>query len=195
MCEYIKSKYSYTQSWFLNSEISKVLCNNVDTNLKHNILEIGCFEGLSSVFFSDNLLNNNDSTLTCVDPYYESGTVPGITCKFVNQDVKNRFLENIKKSNNYKKITFHNITSDEFFKTNKKTFNFIYIDGCHENDYIERDITNSFKFLEKNGILWMDDYGGDDGIRIRKLIDSVLQRYDGQYDIIWKGYQIAIRRR
>ena len=61
--------YKYKQTWFLYSEISKLLisyCQTYDTN---TILEIGCFEGLSSVFFADNLLNNLNSTLTCVDPF------------------------------------------------------------------------------------------------------------------------------
>jgi hypothetical protein len=35
------------------------------------------------------------------------------------------------------------ITSDIFFKNNKKTYNFIYIDGSHEVDFIERDMENS----------------------------------------------------
>ena len=43
--------YKYEKEWFLHSEISKLLmsyCKSDDTN---TILEIGCFEGLSSVFF------------------------------------------------------------------------------------------------------------------------------------------------
>ena len=61
--------YKYTQSWFLDSEAIKLVLTYLDTNKKNNILEIGCFEGLSSVFFADNLLNHAESTLTCVDPF------------------------------------------------------------------------------------------------------------------------------
>uniref|UniRef100_A0A6C0H8U0 Class I SAM-dependent methyltransferase n=1 Tax=viral metagenome TaxID=1070528 RepID=A0A6C0H8U0_9ZZZZ len=64
--------------------------------------------------------------------------------------------------------------SDNFFINNNKTYNFIYIDGCHETDYIERDMENSFKCLDKNNIMWMDDYGGGDGIQIKNTMDKFL---------------------
>lgn len=60
------NNYKYSQTWFLESEIKKKILNFLDKTKKHNILEIGCFEGLSSVFFADNLLDDINSTLTCV---------------------------------------------------------------------------------------------------------------------------------
>ena len=40
----------------LGSEIKHMLLNHIDTSSKNTILEIGCFEGLSSAFFAYNLL-------------------------------------------------------------------------------------------------------------------------------------------
>jgi hypothetical protein len=77
---------------------------------------------------------------------------------------------------------------------NKNTFNFIYIDGCHEVDFIKRDMENSFTILEKNGIMWMDDYGGGDGIKIKNVMNSFLEKYAGQYVLIHKGYQLVIKK-
>ena len=62
-------KYKYSQHWFLVSEIRRNLSNVLDQTKENRILEIGCFEGLSSVFFADNFLNNPNSSLTCVDPF------------------------------------------------------------------------------------------------------------------------------
>lgn len=189
-------KYNYTQNWFLKSEIKNVLLKLVDHNLKYNILEIGCFEGLSACFFSDNLLDNIQSSLVCVDPFYKSGTVKGITSKYVDEKTKTRFLENTRKSKNSDKITFNNMTSDDFFKINTNTFNFIYLDGCHEPDYVARDVENSFKFLEKGGILWIDDYlCRSNGVnKIKNTIDIFLSKYKSQYKIIHNGYQIALKK-
>jgi len=188
-------KYKYTQSWFLDSEIYRYLLKVCNGNLKYNILEIGCFEGLSSVFFSDNMLNHELSTLTCVDPYFKSGSVEGITSKYVNDEVKETFLENIKKSKNFKKIQFHNMMSDTFFSNNQMLFDFIYIDGCHDPPYLTRDLINSFKFLNHNGIIWLDDYGGGNpGAMCKDTIDKCLNLYKGKYTIIHKGYQLAIRK-
>ena len=49
------------------------------------------------------------------------------------------------------------ITSDEFFKNNKNTFDIIFIDGMHEAHQVYKDITNSIKVLNKNGIIVCHD--------------------------------------
>jgi len=43
--------YKYSQSWFIGSEINNRLVDFFDKSKENKILEIGCFEGLSSVFF------------------------------------------------------------------------------------------------------------------------------------------------
>ena len=53
---------------------------------------------------------------------------------------------------------------------------------------------NAFNILEKNGIIWMDDYGGGDGIQIRNTMNSFLKKYMGHYELIHLGYQLAIRK-
>jgi hypothetical protein len=134
-----------------------------------------------------------ESTLDCVDPFYKSGTVKGITSKFVDEEVKKKFLYNISNSTNSDKIIFHNTTSDKFFVLNTKTFNLIYIDGCHELGYIERDMTNSFNCLCKNGIMWMDDYCGGDG-KIKLFMDKWLDTYKSKFKLIHVGYQVGIQK-
>lgn len=187
------SKYTYTQNWFLISEIKRDILHYVNKKQKYNILEIGCFEGLSACGFSDNILDHKESTLDCVDPFVLSGTNSKITTTCVTSDTELMFRKNINLSKNSKKITFHKMTSDDFFLTNKKLFNFIYIDGCHELEFIINDMENSFKCLEQNGIMWMDDYGGGGG-KIKIYMDRFLEKYKGQYNIIHKNYQLAIRK-
>ncbi len=63
------NKYKYSQIWFLYSEIKNNLFTFLDKSKENKILEIGCFEGLSSVFFADNFIDNQNSILTCVDPF------------------------------------------------------------------------------------------------------------------------------
>lgn len=58
------------------------------------------------------------------------------------------------------KIELNNIikkTSDDFFKDNDKNFDIIFIDGMHQVEYILKDFNNSVKFLNKNGIIFLDD--------------------------------------
>jgi len=184
--------YKYTYDFFGISEIKQILFNFIDQPATNNILEIGCYEGLSSVYFADNLLNNNNSTLICVDPF--NNILNNDHKDLLTGDQEKNFDNNISICKNTSKITVYKITSDEFFINNTKLFNFIYIDGCHESEFITRDMENSFKFLEKNGIMWMDDYLGGTG-GIKNTMDMFLHKYYGQYDLIHKGYQIAIRKK
>ena len=53
---------------------------------------------------------------------------------------------------------------------------------------------NSFYNLEKNGIMWMDDYEGGDGIQIKNSMNAFLEKNKGLYELIHKGYQLAIKK-
>lgn len=190
------NNYKFTQTWYLNSEIRKNLLNHIDKTKKYNILEIGSFEGLSACGFSDNIMNHHDSILDCVDPFILSGTNEKITTKNVISNTEEIFINNINLSKNANKIKLYKQTSDDFFKTNQKFYDLIYIDGCHEPEFIKNDIDNSFKFIKKNGIIWMDDYGGNttNNGKIKIHIDNYLKNYENSYIIIHKNYQLAIKK-
>tara|TARA_B100001059_G_scaffold159372_1_gene158953 strand:+ start:230 stop:946 length:717 start_codon:yes stop_codon:yes gene_type:complete len=49
------------------------------------------------------------------------------------------------------------LTSDQFFRENKKTFDCVFIDGLHTYNQVKKDIQNSLKFLNKNGIILLHD--------------------------------------
>ena len=53
----------------------------------------------------------------------------------------------------------HRKTSDDFFDQNQLKFDLIYIDGNHLFDFVVRDITNSLNFINRDGIIVLDDYG------------------------------------
>jgi hypothetical protein len=49
------------------------------------------------------------------------------------------------------------MTSDDFFKINKDTFDIVFIDGLHHADYVYRDIINSLRILNNGGCLVVHD--------------------------------------
>ena len=49
------------------------------------------------------------------------------------------------------------MTSDHFFSINKDNFDIIFIDGLHEYSQVMKDIKNSLKFLNKEGIILLHD--------------------------------------
>ena len=48
-------------------------------------------------------------------------------------------------------------TSDNFFKNNKENFDLIFIDGLHYYHQVKKDIINSLKFLNKDGVIILHD--------------------------------------
>jgi len=52
-------------------------------------------------------------------------------------------------------------------------------------------LENSFAALQDNGIMWMDDYDN----QTRETFENFLTKYRGHYDIIHKGYQLAIQKK
>ena len=184
--------YKYTKSWFLHSEVRILLPDILDTSAIHRILEIGCFEGLSSVFFADLFLGHSESSMTCVDPFM--GLETNDHKKFLENGEEKNFDHNIKTCKNAEKIQVYKVTSDEFFKTNNSTYTFIYIDGCHECENIKRDMENAHEVLERGGIMWMDDYGGGNGDNIRNTMNSFVGLHKDEYEIIHSGYQLALKK-
>jgi predicted O-methyltransferase YrrM len=182
----------FSQSWFMDSEINKKLSGYLNETDFRNILEIGCFEGMSSVFFAENFLSHSNSTLTCVDPFLSIDNNDHNIYLQNNEEL--HFYHNILNCKNSHKIKIYKMTSDLFFENNKVTFDFIYIDGCHEPEFVERDLTNSFKFLNINGIIWMDDYLGGEKFKIKNAIDKTLEQFKSHFEIIHEGYQLAIKK-
>ena len=51
----------------------------------------------------------------------------------------------------------HRMTSDAFFEQNKSTFDLIFIDGLHVYEQVSKDIENSLKVLNENGVILIHD--------------------------------------
>ena len=59
-------------------------------------------------------------------------------------------------ANKYEKLTY-NITSDEFFESNKDKFDIVFIDGLHISDQVIKDIQHSLDVLSPKGTIIMHD--------------------------------------
>ena len=86
--------------------------------------------------------------------YLEIGTEYGYNFDEINIE----FKECCDIDNTKHKITYH-MTSDEMFANMSldKKYDIIFIDGMHDEEYVDRDIINSLKHLNKNGIVCVHD--------------------------------------
>lgn len=147
-------EYKITQHWLVNNiPIWLYIFKKFNYSQKKlNILEIGSYEGLSSIFFLKTL---KKIQITCVDiwstdkneKYYNKYNKFEVIEKNFNFNVK-FFKKRLKKIKNYSQL---------FFRNNKDNFDIIYIDGGHKGNVVYQDAINSYNFLKKNGIIIFDD--------------------------------------
>lgn len=55
------------------------------------------------------------------------------------------------------RITFYNVTTDNFFNQNKENFDIIFIDADHKFEQVKIDFENSLKILNEFGIIILHD--------------------------------------
>ena len=111
-------------------------------------LEIGSWEGSSALYI---LNNHKTKKVYCVDVWDKDKNKEELYKKnFEN------FLNNMEEFKH--KYLYFKERSDDFFIKNKEYFDIIYVDGTHEAFQVEKDINNSWKFLNLNGIMICDDF-------------------------------------
>lgn len=157
-------------------------------------IELGCFEGMSSVWLYKNILTHPDSDLVCVDTWEGSEEHSDTDMKAVRQ----RFIENIK---NMPRIDVHRCTSTEYLLDNQdEEADLIYIDASHRAADVLRDAVLADMILKPGGILIFDDYiwGGGLEHRVdtpRAAIDAFMECYADQYDMVVTGVQVILKKK
>ena len=143
--EYLKSKNITTDFFSINAYYWKKFIGTLPENFKY--LEIGSLEGNSALFIINNF---KVKKVVCVDIWEDENF------KEAQEKNFNNFKKNMKEFSSIVE-TFKG-TSDNFFLNHKEKFDVIYVDGSHEADQVYKDIINSWKMLNINGILICDDY-------------------------------------
>ncbi len=184
----MQKKYNFATDWVTNNILTreKVL-HRFKGKPNINYLEIGVFEGRSLIWMLENILTHPTSKATCIDI-------------FGDEEVKQRFLANLKASGFLEKVTA--ITGRSQFKLKYlpiESFDIIYVDGSHNADDVLADAVLSWSLLKNNGLLIFDDYlyGLDSPIEFKPqfAIDAFMTVYKDHIDeIVYKGPQVILRK-
>ncbi|CAI2176953.1 7768_t:CDS:1 [Funneliformis geosporum] len=185
--------YKFTTEWF-TLHIPRWDKTLKDLKSKKiNVLEIGIFEGRSTIWILEELFKNPESKLISIDTFERI---------FADNDNETTFRENIKESGKANQIeilkdySFNVLVKLNYEK--KMKFDFIYIDGSHVSCDVLSDAVLSWNLLREGGIMIFDDYEWDyfeeETNNPRIAIDSFLRCYQTQIEIIYKRYQVAIRK-
>ena len=149
--------YRFDHDWFSRNieNLQRIFASYRGTS-PLNILEIGAFEGRSTVWFLDNVPNCNVTTIdTWLGGKDHSPDNPEINFA----QVLSNFQYNTEKFKDrldvYVGNSFDALTS---LIAKRKTFDFVYVDGSHTAIDVNLDLILSFKLLNVPGILYCDDY-------------------------------------
>ncbi len=201
--------YQFTADWFGSPiEISKIL--PVGTTQKLDILEIGSYEGRSTIWFLENLLNNKDSCITCVDPWQDysqdkeslnSYNSENAEWKFEKLKIFDKFLHNIEVSKQKQKVEIKKGLSTKILPeliNQNRQFDVIFIDGNHVAPFVLMDTVLCWNLLKKDGILIFDDYLWmthlDKTLTPKLAIDCFLEVFEGYYELILDSYRKGIKK-
>ena len=197
---------TFTNDWFTHNIPSWLFifkqCNLAKKN-KLNILEIGSYEGMSTLFL---LQSFPKLIITCVDIWgkssksiYQENYEKLSKTQKMKLSIEDRFDQNTKSFQ--KRIKKIRSSSLSFFYHHQKLnyYDLIYIDGSHYADDVIIDSILAFSLLKKNGILIFDDYLWWYYSNPRKnpsaAINLFLKLKADSLKIIFVGYQIAIQKK
>ena len=191
-----ENNYIFTVDWFsYNIPIWTHYLNHLKNEPNLHFLEIGSFQGRSTVWLLENILTNNTSKITCIDTF--EGSIEH-TINFQN-DIKNLFdifSHNISKFKN--KVNIIKDKSQIALKQINEQYDFIYIDGDHKASSVLEDSILSFPLLKKGGIMIFDDYLWFEMKKYidnpKPAIDAFLEIYGDKINVMYKNYQVIIEK-
>lgn len=199
--------YHFTSNWFephlpqwqrLISEFATKPVNG---------LEIGSYEGRSTVWLLENVCTHQSSKLTTIDSFEGSPEFEHLQMQIAMDKIEERFRHNIAatgkanqvdilKGNSFELLTALN--NDRINSGSPAQFDFIYIDASHQSDDVLSDSVLAWRLLKYNGIMIFDDYA------LRRYaepfnnpyvgIDGFVAAFAQEIEILESNYQLAIRK-
>lgn len=166
------------------------------------IVEIGSFEGRSTIWSCKNLLHNADSRIYCIDTF--EGSVEHSNMQKSN--ILARFQSNIQSAGMEEKVIVRRGASWlELARLAAEGVrpDFVYVDGSHQAPDVMSDAVLSFNMLKEGGLMIFDDYhwsiephGQEDILNSPKLaIDMFISLYRRKAQLFAQSRnQIALRK-
>lgn len=157
------------------------------------VLEIGVFEGRSTLWLMENMVRHVDSRLFYVDTFQGGAEHAG----FPLNGLEARFAENLSE-HRAKLVGFHGRSFDGLRQLPSNCFDFIHVDGSHSAPDVLSDAVLSWPLLKPGGLIAFDDYEwpefSDPRRRPKLAIDAFLTVQHGNYEVVHKGYQVWVRK-
>ena len=197
------SEYQFTKDWFAWApEVWKQLIPHMPGEPgKRMFLEIGSFEGRSTVWIMENMMQKGDS-LYCIDTW-EGGEEHGaedmdtVFMRFRANVQAAREKTGIKSVGHSRQNSVEGLA--ELILEWAGTYDFIYIDGSHIAKDVLTDACMAWPLLKPKGIMVFDDYMWGDPRDIlhrpKPAIDAFTNIFAEEAEIVHVGYQLVVRKK
>lgn len=165
-----------------------------------SFLEIGCFEGKATLWLLENILTAQTSRIMVIDPFKQTEAIRSLYKDLYTHDYRTIFEMNtapysdkilINPSESYRALC-------KMYPDYKNSFDFIYVDGCHDSHACLSDMVLAWELLKIGGIMVIDDYEWvidvQDNLKPKLGVDAFLSAYIDRYWVIDKGYQVALKK-
>jgi predicted O-methyltransferase YrrM len=192
--------FHFTQLWF-EKNIPRWTSVLSDQALqKISVLEIGSFEGASTTWILENLMEHPDSTMIAIDTF--KGSIEHISSERIKKELdtlEQRFHNNVAKTRKADRLTvIKDLSQHALLALQGLSFDFIYVDGSHVARDVLCDAVLSWPLLRENGMMIFDDYKWDkyeeDFNNPRIAIDAFLNCYRPNIEVVYVGYQVFIKK-
>lgn len=184
--------YTFSQDWFGKNTDNGAVWEEHLKELKgkeFSALEIGIFEGRSTLWLLDNILIHAKAKLVAVDPW--SGYTEIDTAAI--RKAYNRFLMNLDLCTNKNKLTvIHDKSVNAVKPMNREIFDLVYVDGSHDIAEAFADLVYAYDVAKPNGIVIVDDYLY--GIMTKLLMDMFMIAYSKKITLMHIGKQAIYRK-
>ncbi|MGD0000494.1 MAG: class I SAM-dependent methyltransferase [Bryobacteraceae bacterium] len=151
------------------------------------MLEIGSFEGRSTLWFLANILTHPTAGIVCVDVFAPASR-------------ELRFDHNLRIAAVVDKVKkLKGRSEDLLAQLPRDSFDIIYVDGSHQAVNVLYDAVSAWFLLKAGGVLIFDDYQWEvdkpPSERPQPAIDLFLTAFEGRYELLSKAYQVILRKR
>ncbi len=167
----LDEKYEITHDWYTNLTRSYEALQsepraqklNFKPDSKRLILEIGIYEGASTVWWSDNFLEHPESRLITIDPFTGSDEHVASPTQYPTLNrIEQIARTNVARSKQPGKVDIRKGLSWNLFPDLladiEKGIDILYIDGSHETVAVMRDLTLFYPYVKPGGAVIIDDY-------------------------------------
>lgn len=196
----------FTNDWFGNvKKIWDPYVKSFKDQPNKRCLEVGSYEGRSTLYMAKNLCNGSGSYIDAVDTWkggldQKKEPLEGLYERFTH-NLSQEIQKNQVKINKGSSFDILMNMVQEVKSGKREKYDFIYIDGSHVAKDVLIDTILAWELLKINGIMIFDDYGYAYGggawpeyFVPRTAIDAFLKCYETAYEILLKEYQVHIKK-